>query len=108
MQHLSAPELAQAMLTQTPLGNVQLLDVREAWELEIVSLPGAKHIPMSEVTTRFNELDPDQTVVCICHHGVRSLQVGMFLERQGFDKVVNLTGGVDAWAKTVDTSCSSY
>ncbi len=108
MQHISAPQLAQAIKTPARDHRLQLLDVREPWELEIASLPNTTHIPMGEITARFKELDPDQTVVCVCHHGVRSLQVGLFLERNGFDDVINLTGGIDAWTKLVDSSCPSY
>jgi rhodanese-related sulfurtransferase len=108
MQHISAPQLAQAIQAQASASELQLLDVRELWEIEIVSLPNATHIPMGEITARFEELNRDQTVVCICHHGVRSLQVGLFLERNGFDDVINLTGGIDAWTKLVDSSCPSY
>ncbi len=108
MQHISAPQLAQAIKSTASDSKLRLLDVREPWELEIASLPNATHIPMGEITARFEELNRDQTVVCICHHGVRSLQVGLFLERNGFDDVINLTGGIDAWTKLVDSSCPSY
>jgi rhodanese-related sulfurtransferase len=120
MQHFSAPQLAQALDTMVIVGEtadtapslaakrLQLLDVREPWEVDIVSLPGSIYIPMGEISARFEELNPDEAVVCICHHGVRSLQVGMFLERQGFENVINLSGGIDAWSKSVDPSCPSY
>lgn len=108
MQHLSAPQLAEALSAQASSAGLQLLDVREPWEVEIASLPESIAIPMGEITTRFEELNRSESIVCICHHGVRSLQVGMFLERQGFENVINLTGGIDAWAKLVDTSCPSY
>jgi rhodanese-related sulfurtransferase len=112
MKHFSAPELAQEIGVAAQPGAAHsrliLLDVREPWEIEIASLPESKNIPMGEITQRFEEISREQTVVCICHHGVRSLQVGMFLERQGFENIVNLTGGIDAWSKLVDTSCPSY
>jgi rhodanese-related sulfurtransferase len=120
MQHFSAPQLAQALGAMVVAGEagdaaptpaaqrLQLLDVREPWEIDIVSLPGSIYIPMGEITARFEELNRDEAVVCICHHGVRSLQVGMFLERQGFENVINLSGGIDAWSKSVDPSYPSY
>ena len=86
----------------------QLLDVREPWEVELGMLPGALHIPMQEVPARVDELDPDRPVVCICHHGMRSMQVGLFLERRGFSDVINLAGGVDAWAREVDPRFPTY
>ena len=89
-----------------------LLDVREPWEVETaaIRLPGvpAKHIPMSRIPERLQELDPSQSIVCICHHGVRSLQVVAFLERQGFESVYNLAGGIDAWSQEIDPSVPRY
>ena len=91
-----------------PSGGPQLLDVREPWEAELGMLPGAVHIPMREVPARVGELDPDLPVVCICHHGARSMQVAAFLERNGFSNVTNLTGGIHAWALQVDLSMPKY
>ena len=89
-----------------------LLDVREPWEVELaaISLPGvaAKHMPMGSIPQRLSELDPAQSIVCICHHGVRSLQVVAFLERHGFESVYNLAGGIDAWSVEVDPSVPRY
>jgi rhodanese-related sulfurtransferase len=72
------------------------------------ALKGSIAIPMGKITGRTNELDPERPVVCYCHHGMRSLQVGMYLERQGFGQVLNLDGGIDAWARIVDPSCPTY
>jgi len=85
-----------------------LLDVREPWEWQTARIAGAQHIPMREVPARLAELDPDLPVVAICHHGGRSQQVAMFLERNGFSKVHNLQGGVDAWSRTVDPAVPLY
>lgn len=89
-----------------------LLDVREAWELEraALRLPGVafKHIPMGLVPERVAELDRTQPIVCICHHGVRSLHVAAYLARQGFERVYNLAGGVDAWSAEVDAAVPRY
>jgi rhodanese-related sulfurtransferase len=65
-------------------------------------------MPMQTVPARMQELDEDSEIVCICHHGARSMQVAAFLERQGFEKVTNLTGGVHAWAVQVDGSMPTY
>lgn len=86
----------------------QLLDVREPWELEIARLPGITHIPMREVPARWRELDSARPLVCVCHHGVRSLQVALFLARHGFDPIYNLVGGIDAWSREVDPECPTY
>ncbi len=78
-----------------------LLDVREGWELNICALTGALHIPMGQIPARVDELDPEQELVVVCHHGVRSLRVSHFLASRGFSKLYNLQGGVDAWAREI-------
>jgi rhodanese-related sulfurtransferase len=64
--------------------------------------------PDGPIPAEADSLDPDRPVVCYCHHGMRSMQVGAFLERRGFDHVWNLTGGIDAWARQVDPACPTY
>ena len=85
-----------------------LLDVRERWEWDTARIEGAQHIPMREVPSRFEELERDRAVVAICHHGGRSLQVAMYLEKNGFTRMHNLQGGVDAWSRTVDPAVPLY
>jgi rhodanese-related sulfurtransferase len=85
-----------------------VLDVREPWEVATASLPGSLAIPMREIPGRLAELPDQRPVVCLCHHGMRSAQVAMFLQRQGFDAVFNLTGGIDAWSRDVDPSVPTY
>ncbi len=85
-----------------------LLDVREAHELAIASVPGILHIPMGEVPERLAELDPAQEIVVLCRSGGRSLQVARFLEARGYPKVANLTGGILAWGRDVDPSLAAY
>ena len=85
-----------------------LLDVREPWEYEKARIEGSQLVPMREVPARVAEIDEDKEVVAICHHGGRSMQVAMFLEKQGFKRVHNLTGGIDAWSRTVDPSVPTY
>lgn len=87
---------------------MQLLDVRENWEFQTARIDGSALIPMREIQARMSELDPASETVVICHHGGRSMQVAMFLERQGFSSVHNLAGGVDAWARSVDPSMPTY
>lgn len=85
-----------------------LLDVREDEELEICRLEGAIHIPLSELSVRISELDPEVPVVCVCHHGIRSASVATALVGLDFDQVLNLTGGIDRWAAEVDPSMARY
>jgi rhodanese-related sulfurtransferase len=86
-----------------------LLDVREPWEFQTAQIDGSKHIPMGEIPARFNqELDPEQHIVVICHHGVRSMNVTAWLRQQGFEKVQSLHGGIDRWSREVDSSVPLY
>ena len=107
MKQLSAPELA-AWLADAQREKPVLLDVREAWELEKARLEGALHIPMRDIPARLTEIDAQKDVVAICHHGGRSMQVAMFLEKNGFARIHNLQGGVDAWSRTVDPALPTY
>ncbi len=85
-----------------------VLDVREPWEFERARLLGSVHIPLGQITARIEELDCDQKIVCLCHHGVRSLQVARFLQSRGFTDVYNLSGGIDAWSHEVDPAVPIY
>jgi len=85
-----------------------ILDVRELGEIQIAPFPGAVHIPMGEIPARMNELDQDAELVVVCHHGMRSAQVAMYLARSGFNRVTNLTGGIDEWSLTVDPKTPRY
>ena len=107
MQHITAPELA-TWLADNGKPSPVLLDVREPWEYQTCHIAGAQLIPMQTVPVRFHELEPDASIVCICHHGGRSMQVANFLEHQGFEHVINLSGGVHAWAQQVDSSMPTY
>ncbi len=107
MRQLSVTELRQWLDDKGRQPPV-LLDVREPWEFEIARLDGALHMPMRDVPTRVAELDPQAETVVICHHGGRSQQVAMFLERSGFTGIYNLAGGVDAWARQVDPAMAKY
>jgi len=107
MQTVTAPELA-AWLADTSRQKPVLLDVREPWEFETCRIAGSLPMPMQTVPARIDELDEAAPIVCICHHGMRSMQVAAFLERNGFSEVINLTGGVHAWAQQVDPAMPQY
>ena len=107
MTHIT-PEGLSAWLKDRDRGKPLLLDVREPWELQTCRIPEAIHVPMREIPARLNELDAEADWVVICHHGVRSMRVAQFLEHQRFTRVYNLTGGVDAWARTVDPAMPTY
>ena len=85
----------------------ELLDVREPWEFDLASIEGSTLLPMGELPERISELDPDAETVVICHHGSRSAYVTQALRRSGFARVINLEGGLDAYAD-VDDSVPRY
>lgn len=85
-----------------------LLDVREPWEIKLCSLPGAVQIPMRDLPARLTELNKDAEIVVVCHHGVRSYHAARYLETAGFGNVINLSGGVAAWADEVDPAMPRY
>ena len=107
MQQLAARDLA-TRLADTSQPAPVLLDVREPWEYALCHLANSVSLPMNDIPQRFAELDEDAEIVVICHHGMRSYQVGVFLERQGFGHIQNLTGGVDAWANDVEPGMARY
>jgi rhodanese-related sulfurtransferase len=85
-----------------------LLDVREPWEYQRVRLPNSTLIPMRQIPAALPSLDEAQEIVVVCHYGVRSRQVAYFLEHHGFARIVNLHGGIDAWAREVDPAMPLY
>ena len=97
--------LAQRQADPAPL----LLDVREPWEVATASIAGALNIPMGEITSRAHtELDPDQPIIVLCHHGARSLSVTMWLRNQGFEHAQSLAGGIDHWSRAIDPTIPTY
>lgn len=106
MKQISVTELNKLLLSSE--ANPILLDVREDWEYEICHLANSIHIPMGDVANALEQLDPKQTIVVICHHGMRSMQVAQYLETVGYDDVINLSGGIDAWAREIDSSVPVY
>jgi rhodanese-related sulfurtransferase len=86
-----------------------LLDVREPWEFETANISGAKLMPMGEVPARAHqELDPEDHIVVVCHHGIRSMNVTVWLRQQGFERVQSMRGGIDAWSRRIDPNISPY
>lgn len=106
MRHFSAIQLSKYLQQNDspPL----LLDVREPWEFEYCHISGSQLIPMRQVPAAAATMDPEQEIVLICHHGIRSRQIGLFLETNGFRNLINLEGGVEAWAADVDPAMKRY
>lgn len=106
MKQMTATELHAFLADNKPV----LIDVREQEELEFGMLEGALHISMHDVPAKLNELEQykDKTIVLICRSGKRSAQVGQFLEQMGYQDIINLDGGMNSWASSVDTSMTVY
>jgi rhodanese-related sulfurtransferase len=85
-----------------------VLDVREAWELQLARIPDVVHVPMNEVPARLGEFSKDAEMIVMCHAGGRSMRVAHFLVNQGFTNVANLAGGIDAWSQSVDATVPQY
>ncbi len=86
-----------------------LLDVREPWEFETAHIAGARLIPMGDIPGRAHqELDEDQPIAVLCHHGARSLSVTVWLRQQGFAKAQSVAGGIDAWSRSIDPTVPRY
>jgi rhodanese-related sulfurtransferase len=104
-------EIAPEELKSLRDGNsdVVVVDVREDWEFQTASIADSLHIPMNEIPARFpREVDHEKHVVVICHHGVRSMNVTMWLRQQGVERVQSLQGGIDRWSREVDASVPLY
>jgi len=107
-----APWLAQ-VADRVPAGRLPIvLDVREPWELQTASVrPDGFELlamPMRSVPARMTEIDRQHPIACLCHHGGRSAQVVHFLTQQGFEQVVNVHGGINAWSRELDPTVPQY
>jgi len=88
--------------------DVVLLDVREDAEVALAALSFATHVPASQIPMRLHEFDSSKTIIVMCHGGIRSMHVAQYLTEQGFDQVVSLTGGIDAWSREIDSGIPRY
>jgi rhodanese-related sulfurtransferase len=106
MRNFTPRELQERLQQQgqAPL----LLDVREPWEFSICAIENSQLVPMGQIATGLENLDPKRETVVICHHGIRSRSVAMYMERHGFTDVINLAGGVEAWSREVDLDMPTY
>jgi len=106
MQAITANQLDELLQNseQPPF----LLDVREANEFEYCHIENSTHMPMHSIPANISQLPQDAHIISICHHGMRSLQVAQFLLQNGFSNITNLSGGVHAWAQSVDPAMPTY
>ena len=87
---------------------VTVLDVREPWEVAICAIAGSINVPLSSLPQNLSRLPAEGPLVVVCHHGMRSMQAVAWLRQNGFENATNLQGGIDAWARQVDTSMATY
>lgn len=93
-----------------------VIDVREPWEVATASIKPLANapvfdvllMPMQSIPQRLAELPQDRPIACLCHHGMRSQQVAAFLLNRGFENVINISGGIDAWHHELDASVAAY
>ncbi len=107
VRQISAHELAKSVANGRP---ILLLDVRQPWEQRLASLPNSTLIPLNDLAQRSREInaEPLAFLVVFCHHGIRSMSAGEYLERLGYANVHSLTGGIDAWSCEVDPTVPRY
>lgn len=85
-----------------------LLDVREPWEFDLARIPGTRNIPLQQIPGRLKELDAGSAIIVICKVGARSQVAANFLLDQGFERVANLQGGINAWSREIDPNVPTY
>jgi rhodanese-related sulfurtransferase len=106
VKHISVAQLSQWLGDDSrPL---VLLDVREQWEINVCKMGQAIVIPMGQISARADELKTQDEIAIICHHGIRSQRVGQYLESRGFENILNVSGGINAWAKEIDLEMAKY
>src|SRR5581483_5809129 len=88
--------------------NILIVDVRDPHEWEISDIQGSLHIPKSQIIARMDEIPRDREVVLQCKTGARSRDALLMLQDKGFTNLVNLKGGINAWAREVDPSLPTY
>lgn len=86
----------------------KFIDVREPAEHAVAHVDEAELTPLSRFNEWIGSLDPQDETVVMCHHGIRSANVCMFLIRNGFERVYNLEGGIDLWSVEVDEKVPRY
>ena len=104
---ITARELANKIMDGE---SIYLVDVRQPWEFEHCRLDNAFLIPLNELMDHLGELDPPEGALTVvyCHHGIRSLSGAALIMQAGIENVVSLSGGIDAWSKTVDSKVPVY
>ena len=105
MESLSVVQLKKELETDS---QTVLLDVRDKWEYDLCHIDGSINISLSEIADKKDALEKQPRTVVICHHGMRSAMAAEYLISEGFREIVNLEGGIDAWASTIEQSMTRY
>ena len=106
MEEITATELKERLDNGE---DIQIIDVREDNEFAFNRIPNAVHIPLGQVLSRMNEIDPNRETVVHCKMGGRSARAIDAMQRMGFTgKLANLKGGILAWSDEVDPSVPKY
>jgi rhodanese-related sulfurtransferase len=112
IDQIQPAQLQDWMVAQSAHGATVVLDVREPWEVQTACVTAQGFelltIPMNTVPMRLQDLNRDQPIACLCHHGGRSMQVAAFLAQQGFAHVANIAGGIHAWSSQLDHTVPTY
>ncbi len=104
-QTLSPHEISNLLASEKDLC---MIDVRQPWEVELCRIEGSLNIPLDTLGSRLEELPKNIPLITFCHHGVRSLEAAVILKNADFVSVTSMTGGIDAWAKEIDSSVGIY
>ncbi len=106
VKDISPAELLKMTSSATP---PLIVDVREPWEIELAAFPLPHvNIPLGQLTVRLDEIPVEQEIVITCHFGGRSTQTCFILQNQGYERVYNLRGGIDSWAREIDSTIPRY
>jgi len=105
MDDITPQELKELLEKDLP---PRMIDVRQDWEHDKCHIEGSVLVPMDQIADNLDSFDSDEGLVIVCHHGMRSAQVAQFLISSGFTNIMNLAGGLDAWAKEIDPEMEQY
>jgi|TARA_B100001559_G_C16018954_1_gene402588 rhodanese-related sulfurtransferase len=106
MQEKSAREVNE-MIKANPI--LKIIDVREQWEYDKCHIENSTHIPMGKIPDSLELFNDSHDYVIVCHHGIRSRTVALYLEQKGIKaKLYNLSGGIEQWSDDVDSSIDKY
>ena len=106
MEEITSTELKQRLDNGD---DIQIIDVREDHEVAIGTIPNSVHIPLAQILTRMNEIDPNRETVVHCKMGGRSARAIDALQRSGYQgRLMNLKDGIIGWSNEVDPSVPKY